>query len=49
MHKIFAVALNLHDHNTYDVMSFIIKEKDLLDLNTIYPIMLKNMIINQIY
>ena len=37
MHKIYSVALNLHDHNTYDGV-FIIKEKDLLDLNTIYHI-----------
>ena len=35
MHKIYSVALNLHDHNTYDVSVFIIKEKDILDLNTI--------------
>ena len=42
MHKINAVALNLHDQNTYDV-SFIIKEKDILDLNIIYLITLMHM------
>ena len=40
MNKIFAVALNLHG-SIHMMVSFIIKEKDLLDLNTIYFIMFK--------
>ena len=46
--KINAVAINLHDHNTYDGV-YHNQEKDTLDLNIIYHTEQKLTIINQTY